>query len=184
MANATDASAIADDRATPNDDDDDATSSMRALRVGDDGEDEDAPRRARTILCPVTERDDDANAVKWARDNLVDAKRGDCVHLLHILPRRTEAVAGYAYPMMGAPTRRGGRVCASRLARALSSRRRRRRRETTDGSVRERERAQRATSSKTPSASASDWIASGRNTGSTQSLDECCARARRRTSSI
>jgi hypothetical protein len=180
MANATDASAIADDRATTADDDDDVTSSMRALRVGDDGEDEDAPRRARTILCPVTERDDDANAVKWARDNLVDAKRGDCVHLLHILPRRTEAVAGYAYPMMGAPTRRG----ASRLARAFSSRRRRRRRETTDGSVRERERAQRATSSKTPSASASDWIASGRNTGSTQSLDECCARARRRTSSI
>ena len=81
MANATDASAIADDRATPNDD------------------------------------DDDANAVKWARDNLVDAKRGDCVHLLHILPRRTEAVAGYAYPMMGAPTRRGGRV--SSRARAL-----------------------------------------------------------------
>jgi len=93
------------------------TSSMRALRVGDDGEDEDAPRRARTILCPVTERDDDANAVKWARDNLVDATRGDCVHLLHILPRRTEAVAGYAYPMMGAPTRRGGRV--SSRARAL-----------------------------------------------------------------
>ena len=117
MANATDASAIADDRATPNDDDDDATSSMRALRVGDDGEDEDAPRRARTILCPVTERDDDANAVKWARDNLVDATRGDRVHLLHILPRRTEAVAGYAYPMMGAPTRRGGRV--SSRARAL-----------------------------------------------------------------
>ena len=120
MANATDASAIADDRATPNDDDDDATSSMRALRVGDDGEDEDAPRRARTILCPVTERDDDANAVKWARDNLVDATRGDCVHLLHILPRRTEAVAGYAYPMMGAPTRRGGRVSrVSSRARAL-----------------------------------------------------------------
>jgi hypothetical protein len=117
MANATDASAIADDRATPNDDDDDVTSSMRALRVGDDGEDEDAPRRARTILCPVTERDDDANAVKWARDNLVDATRGDCVHLLHILPRRTEAVAGHAYPMMGAPTRRGGRV--SSRARAL-----------------------------------------------------------------
>ena len=117
MANATDASAIADDRATTADDDDDATSSMRALRVGDDGEDEDAPRRARTILCPVTERDDDANAVKWARDNLVDATRGDRVHLLHILPRRTEAVAGYAYPMMGAPTRRGGRV--SSRARAL-----------------------------------------------------------------
>tara|TARA_B110000008_G_scaffold100265_1_gene102990 strand:- start:1652 stop:2047 length:396 start_codon:yes stop_codon:yes gene_type:complete len=120
MANATDASAIVDDRATTADDDDDVTSSMRALRVGDDGEDEDAPRRARTILCPVTERDDDANAVKWARDNLVDAKRGDCVHLLHILPRRTEAVAGYAYPMMGAPTRRGGRVSrVSSRARAL-----------------------------------------------------------------
>lgn len=76
----------------------------------DDDDDDDARRRARTILCPVTERDDDANAVKWARDNLVDATRGDRVHLLHILPRRTEAVASYAYPMMGAPTRRGGRV--------------------------------------------------------------------------
>ena len=53
MANATDASAIADDRATPNDDDDDVTSSMRALRVGDDGEDEDAPRRARAARRPT-----------------------------------------------------------------------------------------------------------------------------------
>jgi hypothetical protein len=59
-------------------------------------------------------------AVKWARDHLVDVARGDCVHLLHILPQRTDASVGYAYPMMGAPSQRCAYSVHPVRARAMS----------------------------------------------------------------
>ena len=50
------------------------------------------------------------------------------MHLLHVLPHRGEALAGYAYPMMGAPTKRCKRVSFSF---SFSSRRSRARRRLT-----------------------------------------------------